>query len=235
VITAIILAGGLGTRLRKAVPNLPKPMAPILDRPFLEYQMDYWIKQGVNHFVLSVGYMKEVVINHFGKSYNGTSIEYTVEEFPLGTGGGMLLAAQGMTSPFLVLNGDTFIEVDLSELFKFHDKHNSEWTFSLFRKNQSNRYMGMDVNDNGEIVTLKSEIGEIGCLVNGGVYLINPSVIDKLNYQGDKKVSLEDELLVDFMSSGGSLYGMECSGKFIDIGIPEDYRRAETILPVVDK
>ena len=230
--TAIILAGGLGTRLRKTVPDLPKPMAPINNRPFLEYQMDYWIEQGVVSFILSIGYMKEIIINHFGNSYRNTPIEFAVEDTPLGTGGGMLLAAQEMTSPFLVLNGDTFIEVDLSELYKFHNKNNSEWTFSLFRADQPNRYMGMDVDNSGKIQSLKSEIGEIGCLANGGVYLINPSAIDKLNYKRGEKVSLEEKLLANFISVGGRLYGMECRGKFIDIGIPEDYRRAEDILPV---
>ena len=231
ITTAIILAGGLGTRLREEVPDLPKPMAPILGRPFLEHQLDYWIDQEVGRFILSVGYMKEVIIDYFGNNYRGIPIEYAIEKKPLGTGGGMLLAAQRVSSPFIVLNGDTFIEVNLSKLFEFHNKYNSEWTFSLFRADQPNRYMGMDVNDNGEIQSLKSKIGETGCLANGGVYLINPSVVEKLNYRKDEKISLEDELVTDFMSSGGTLYGMECCGKFIDIGIPEDYRRAETILP----
>ena len=230
--TAIILAGGLGTRLKGTVPNLPKPMAPFLDRPFLEYQMDYWIEQGINRFILSIGYMKEIIVNHFGSSYHGASIEYVDEDTPLGTGGGLMLAAQELTETFLVLNGDTFIEVDLNKLFKFHKESHSEWTFSLFRADQPNRYMGMDVNSHGEILSLKSAIGEIGCLANGGAYLINPSAIDKLSYKKDKKVSLEDDLLTDFIATGGLLYGMECSGKFIDIGIPEDYRRAETILPI---
>ena len=73
--TAIILAGGLGTRLKKTVPNLPKPMAPIRDRPFLEHQMDYWIKQGINRFILSVGYLKDLIIQHFGNTYKGVAIE----------------------------------------------------------------------------------------------------------------------------------------------------------------
>ena len=95
--TAVILAGGLGTRLRSIIPNLPKPMAPIGDRPFLEYQLDYWIAQGVNRFVLSVGYRHQVIIDYFGNSYKGVEVDYVIEQKPLGTGGALLLAAEKVT------------------------------------------------------------------------------------------------------------------------------------------
>ena len=113
--SAIILAGGLGTRLRGVVQDLPKAMAPIKDRPFLEYQLDYWIGQGIRHFILSVGYRREVIMKHFGDKYRDVSIEYAVEETPMGTGGGLLLAVEKMKkrAPFLLLNGDTFFEVSL--------------------------------------------------------------------------------------------------------------------------
>ena len=229
--TAVILAGGLGTRLKEAVPDLPKPMAPIRGRPFLEYQMDYWINQGVMQFILSVCYLKQTIIDYFGATYHGISIEYAIEEKPLDTGGGLLLAAQGLNEPFLVLNGDTFFEVDLNKLSNFHVEHKSEWTFSLFRTDHPGRYMGMDVATNGEILSFQSGLSHSNHLANGGVYLINPSVLDRLDWQEGSKVSLEDELLPDFISAGGVTYGMECPGIFIDIGVPEDYRRAAEILP----
>ena len=228
---AIILAGGLGTRLRGTVPGLPKPMAPIRNRPFLEHQMDYWIKQGINRFILSVGYLKELIIEHFGNTYKGIPIEYAIENEPLGTGGGLLLAEKGLTEPFLVLNGDTFIEVDLDNLYEFHLERKSEWTFSLFRTSQFERYMGMDVSPNGEILSLKSESKKSSGLANGGVYLIEPSVLGSLAFKAGDKASLEDELLPNFISNGGVLYGKECKGKFIDIGVPEDYYQAIDILP----
>ncbi len=228
---AIILAGGLGTRLKETVPNLPKPMAPIRNRPFLEHQMDYWIKQGINRFILSVGYLKELIIEHFGNTYKGIPIEYAIENEPLGTGGGLLLAEKGLTEPFLVLNGDTFIEVDLDNLYEFHLERKSEWTFSLFRTSQFERYMGMDVSPNGEILSLKSESKKSSGLANGGVYLIEPSVLGSLTFKAGDKASLEDELLPNFISNGGVLYGKECKGKFIDIGVPEDYYQAIDILP----
>jgi D-glycero-alpha-D-manno-heptose 1-phosphate guanylyltransferase len=231
VTVAIILAGGLGTRLRGTVPGLPKPMAPIRDRPFLEYQMDYWIKQGINRFILSVGYLKDFIIEHFGNTYKGIPIEYVIENEPLGTGGGLLLAEKGLTETFVVLNGDTFIEVDLDNLYEFHLECKSDWTFSLFRTSQFERYMGMDVSPNGEILSLKSESKKSSSLANGGVYLIEPSVIGSLAFKAGDKASLEDELLPNFISNGGVLYGQECKGKFIDIGVPEDYYQAIDILP----
>lgn len=229
--TAIILAGGMGTRLRSAVPDLPKPMAPISGRPFLEHQMDYWIAQGVNQFVVSVGYMKEVIMDHFGSRYRATPLTYALEDEPLGTGGGLLLAAQGLKEPFLVLNGDTFFEVDLDELLGFHAEHASEWTFSLFQTNEVGRYMGMDVKPDGEIVSLKSGMGEPGRLANGGVYLVNPSVLAKSKFVPGHKLSLEVDLLPAFAAQGGKLYGLEFPGSFIDIGVPQDYFRAAEILP----
>lgn len=229
--TAIILAGGMGTRLRSAVPDLPKPMAPIHGRPFLEHQIDYWVGQGVSRFVVSVGYMKEVIMDHFGTSYRGTLLTYAIEDEPLGTGGGLLLAAKGLSEPFLVLNGDTFFEVDLNELLKFHAGHASEWTFSLFRANEIGRYMGMDVKADGEIVSLKSGTGEPGRLANGGVYLVNPSVLAKTKFVPGHKLSLEDDLLPAFIAQGGKLYGLEFPGSFIDIGVPDDYFRAAEVLP----
>jgi D-glycero-alpha-D-manno-heptose 1-phosphate guanylyltransferase len=229
--TAIILAGGLGTRLRSVVPDLPKPMAPINGRPFLEHQMDYWIGQGVNRFVISVGHMKELIIRHFGSSYRDTTVAYAIEDEPLGTGGALLLAAQGLSETFLVLNGDTFFAVKLDELLRFHAERKSEWTFSLFKADEVGRYMGMDVSADGEIVSHQSGPGEECCLANGGVYLLNPSVLARLKFVTGCKLSLEDDLLSAFVTQGGKLYGLACSGRFIDIGVPRDFFRAAEILP----
>ena len=228
--TAIILAGGLGTRLKGALKGLPKPMAPIRDRPFLEYQMDFWISQGVTKFILSVGYLNHIIIDHFGDSYHTASIDYFVEDDLLGTGGALLMAAQGLKETFLVLNGDTFFEVNLNDLCLFHNKHNAEWTMSLFRSKDLDRYMGVDLEDNGEILSLQSGGNELTLLANGGVYLVNPSPLKRLNYKPYTKSSLENDILPKFISLGGGLYGFESSGKFIDIGVPEDYYRAQKIL-----
>jgi D-glycero-alpha-D-manno-heptose 1-phosphate guanylyltransferase len=228
--TAVVLAGGLGTRLRSAVPNMPKPMAPVDGRPFLACLMDYWISQGVTQFVVSVGYMKEVIMDYFGSSYRSIPIAYAIEETPLGTGGGLLLAAQGIMEPFLVLNGDTFFEVDLVKLLKIHIKNASDWTFSLFRTSEFGRYMGMEVSENGKIISLKMDSEAQNRLANGGAYLVSPSSLEKSGFKAGEKFSLEDELLPALMSQECNLFGIEFKNSFIDIGIPQDYLRAADVL-----
>lgn len=234
-LTAIILAGGLGTRLKDVVPKIPKPMAPVNGRPFLEFLMNYWMKQGVDQFILSIGYESNTIINHFGKDFNGAKIEYSIEDNPLGTGGGFIKAAQKLTKPFLLLNGDTFIEMDFSKIMNFHLKKNADWTMSVIHIKDSSRYMGLEMNENGKIVSLeckmvslKSNHNVIKKMANGGAYYINPSVIKKLKFQVNKKISLENDLLPSLLNNN-NIFGIECNGDFIDIGIPEDYFRAQEI------
>ena len=229
-LTAVILAGGLGTRLRSVVPDLPKPMAPVAGRPFLEYLMDYWVAQGVSHFVLSVGYRKEAIIDHFGDAYRSIQVSYAIEQEPLGTGGGLLLAAQGLSETFLVLNGDTFFDVNLNQLEKFHKSRKSDWTFALFRSTDTSRFMGMSLNANQEITSLRVSAGEGDCLVNGGVYLVEPASLMTARLERDQKLSLEEELLPKLRSTGKRLFGLELTGDFLDIGLPRDYSRAADFL-----
>lgn len=230
---AIVLAGGLGTRLRSEVPELPKPMAPVAGRPFLSYQLDYWIAQGATRFVLSVGYRREAIVDHFGDRYRGVPVEYAVETEPLGTGGGLLLALSRLGAggdAVLVLNGDTYFEVDLRALAAFHAERRSEWTFALFRCAEAGRYMGMGVADDGRITALKSGSAQPGRLANGGVYLLQPQALRGLPWAAGDRVSLEDDLLPALFGAGRRLYGCEAAGAFIDIGVPEDYRRAPAML-----
>lgn len=205
-------------------------MAPINGRPFLEHQMSYWIKQGVDHFVLSVGYRHEVIMRHFGDSFLGARIDYVIEQEPLGTGGGFLLAAERLQKTFLLLNGDTFFEVDLESLKRFHVERDAEWSFSLFRTSEIGRYMGMEVLDDGRVFSLQSGTAKPGRLANGGVYLVEPSVLKQFHHQIGKKLSLEDDLLPVMLEKKVRLYGVEQAGRFIDIGIPDDYFRASEML-----
>lgn len=232
MITAIVLAGGLGTRLRSVVPDLPKPMAPVGGRPFLEHQLDYWIAQGVGRFILSVGYRHEAIVNHFGSGYKGTELDYVIEESPLGTGGGLLLAARkaAMNEPFLLLNGDTYFEAELNALAGFSQTNDTDWCFSLFRTNEPGRYMGMEVAARGRITSLRSGTSQPGCLANGGVYWVHPRALPGNRFVPGNWVSLEDDILPAAMASGQRLFGIEFSGAFIDIGIPGDYHRAPALL-----
>lgn len=236
--SAVILAGGLGTRLRSAVPDLPKPMAPVDGRPFLAHLLDFWIAQGINHFVLATGYRHEVITAHFGISYRGARIDYVVEQTPLGTGGGMLLALQKLPNDerFLLLNGDTYFSVDAQRLATFARMHDSDWCFSLFRTHETSRYLGMGVAADGRITELKSSHDGEQCLANGGVYCIHPRAFDTLTLTGGRTLaagtnaSLENDIFVAAFHAGQRMHGIEFNSSFIDIGIPADYHRASTVL-----
>jgi len=231
--TAIVLAGGLGTRLRAAVPDLPKPMAPIGARPFLEYLFDYWIGEGIGRFVLSVGYKADLIRAHFGDRYRSARIDYATEFTPLGTGGGLLLAARQLgagDAPVLILNGDTFFAVRLAELVRAHQAHHADWTFALFRTRESGRYMGMALNDDGSLASLAPIDRPGERLANGGVYLAARNVLARPGPEGLHPLSLETDLLPSLLAAGARLCGIECAASFIDIGVPDDYRRAAGLL-----
>ena len=232
VITAVILAGGLGTRLRSVVPDLPKPMAPVNGRPFLACLMDYWLQQGIQHFVLSVGYRHQSIMDYFGSNYCGSPVEYVVEETPLGTGGGLLLAAEKLSpnDPFLLLNGDTYFAVDLAKLEAFARAMQADWCFSLFRTDEAGRYMVMDVAANGQITRLKSESVAGGGLANGGVYWVHPRALRDGAFAVGSSISLENDLFPAAVAAGQKLIGLEFGGTFIDIGVPADYQRAPGLL-----
>jgi len=232
--TAIILAGGLGTRLRIAVPNLPKPMAPILGKPFLEHQIKFWMAQGVTNFILSVGYQYEKIVDYFGSQFNGANIEYVIEKKPLGTGGALLLAAQKIkekNKPFLLLNGDTYFNVDLRALKLFAEKKESDWTFSLFSSHDKSRYMKVNADRDG-LLHFSAGYRGISCdLVNGGVYWIQPRVFERLSIKVGEVASLEADLLPEIEKEGYRIYGYEFKSTFIDIGLPDDYENAKKIIP----
>jgi D-glycero-alpha-D-manno-heptose 1-phosphate guanylyltransferase len=229
---AIVLAGGLGTRLRSAVPDLPKPMAPVAGRPFLEHQLDYWIAQGIRRFVLAVGYRHEAIVDHFGSSYRGAQIVYSIETVPAGTGGGlaMALAHAPADEPVLVLNGDTYFEVDLSALSAFAHQHDTDWCLALFRADEPGRYMGLSVEADGRIGAMRADDLTPGRLANGGVYRVHPRAVrDAVSIV--PPASLERDLFPAWLDAGRRFHGLVFDGSFIDIGVPDDWRRAARVLP----
>jgi D-glycero-alpha-D-manno-heptose 1-phosphate guanylyltransferase len=229
---AVILAGGKGTRLRAEVPDLPKPLAPINGRPFLEYQMSYWADQGVDRFVLSVGYMAERVIEQVGDRFGQAPVIYAVEDRPLGTGGALLLAMRQLRAgePFLVLNGDTYFDLPLSDLRCFHEAKRSDWTLGLFRTNDTKRYLGVGLDEDARLTSLVAPRTEDEVWANGGVYLIAPGVLDPIADRFKGEVSLEGQIVPALLDLGSAIYGLGHDGRFIDIGLPADYRRAAAIL-----
>lgn len=227
---AVILAGGLGTRLRSAVPDLPKPMAPIAGRPFLELLLEYWMAEGIKRFIISTGYKSEAITGYFGASYRGAEIEYAVEETPMGTGGGLMLAAQKLKfrEPFLLLNGDTLFKLRLSRLYRFHLEKKADCTAALFTAPESQRYGKVESETDGRIKRFAGEKAEKGAFANGGVYLLEPAVLEGLEIFSS---SLEADLLPSLIACGRKCFGVEMEGRFLDIGLPEDYEKSAGLSP----
>jgi len=224
---AIILAGGLGTRLRKVITDIPKPMAPVNENPFLWY-IFRWIKQyPVDKLIISAGYKAENIKSCFGDIVFDIPVEYAVEENPLGTGGAVRYALQRTSGDdIIVLNGDTYFPVDLRKLILFHKENNSSFTIALKRMQDFDRYGTVECAGNIIKKFNEKKYCKEG-LINGGIYLINRNIIESWNISG--AFSLEKDIMEK--EAGTSLLkGMVFGDVFIDIGIPEDYRKAQTIL-----
>ncbi len=228
-----MLAGGLGTRLRSVVPDRPKPMANVSGRPFLEHLMNYWIGQGIERFILSVSYRADLIQHHFGDSFGGVKVEYVVEPEPLGTGGALLLCqrTKQLQAPFLLLNGDTFFAVDAKSLQSLSLQGDADWTVCLFRSNDDHRYLALGLNSLGQISFGKPEDprgGELHKWANGGVYWVHPRAINP--FAGNTNfLSLESNLFPSCAELGQTFLGLCSEATFIDIGLPEDYIRAQTM------
>ncbi len=228
VTTAVVLAGGLGTRLRSVVKDVPKPMAPVHEKPFLAYVLDYWITQGIKRFVLSVGYLSHCITQYFGEVYKGARIDYVIEDKPLGPGGAVLNILEQMQpqSPLLLLNGDTYFTVSLSKLCQFAVANQADLVFSLFHTEENRRYMTMDVDANdGRILSMPSAPRSLNKhLANGGVYWIGPGASElMLQKCPTRSFSLDEDVFPTLFSAHARMYGMVSKAPFIDIGLPEDY------------
>lgn len=228
----IILAGGLGTRLRSEVKDVPKCMAPVAGRPFLWYLLTYLRRYPVTRVILSVGYLREVIkdwIYEHGDEFP-FAIDYAVEETPLGTGGGIRLAlGQCREDNVIVLNGDTFFDVDLPRLVADHKLRPASISIALKPMRDFDRY-GRVLTDkaSGEIVRFCEKEPCAEGLINGGVYVISRSKLSMSHLP--EKFSFEKDVL-EPESAQGRVYGFVFDGYFIDIGIPEDYHKADREFP----
>ncbi|MEO8413154.1 MAG: HAD-IIIA family hydrolase [Ginsengibacter sp.] len=225
---AIILAGGLGTRLRSVVSLLPKCMAPVAGKPFLYYVITHLQKEGITDFIFSVGYKSDSIIEYMNgvtKKNPGVNIQFSIEDEPLGTGGAIQLASQNVTEKnVLVCNGDTLFQVNVNRLSNLHDQHNSDCTLSLKPMKNFDRYGVVEVNNDDRILSFKEKQFYEDGLINGGVYALNAEIFRKENLE--EKFSFEKDYLEKYVGKG-NMYGIVQDEYFIDIGIPEDYERAQ--------
>ena len=221
---AIVLAGGLGTRLRSLVADVPKPMADINGRPFLDHVIRQLADNGVERAVISVGYRNEHIRNHFSNRCHGVTIDYAVEQEPLGTGGA-IGHALGMIEGdrVFVLNGDTLCKVPLSNLIGVQGEHDADVVLTLKRMTGIERYGVVSVSPEGRIVRFVEKGRDRNGLINCGVYLMSTRLFDGESLP--KSFSFEHYL--EEAIDRKRLWGCPSEGYFIDIGVPEDYRRAQ--------
>jgi NDP-sugar pyrophosphorylase family protein len=229
---ALILAGGLGTRLRDKVGDLPKPMAPVAGKPFLEWQLMLLKGQGITDIVVCAGYMADKIVEYFGSGKKlGLDIEYSIEDQLLGTAGAVKNAAGYIDDSFLLLNGDTFFDVDLRGLAEFHEAKEALMTLSLRVVKDMSRYGSVHIDIVNRIKGFKekqsagSEPGFIdAAYINGGIYIIEPQVLD--NILDEEAVSLENDVIPNLVETN-RLFGYVAEGAFIDIGTAESYESAQ--------
>jgi D-glycero-alpha-D-manno-heptose 1-phosphate guanylyltransferase len=232
---AIILAGGFGTRLRTVVQNVPKPMSPVAGKPFLEFLLKQLALAGVSRAVVSTGYKHEIIYRYFGDSFGTMPLHYCVERTPLGTGGAIAAALQQTTAnEVLVMNGDSILLASLDTFYRFHrnrsDSSNTDSaapiSIALKAERNFDRY-GSVTLDGHRIVRFEEKKPVAEGVFNAGMYIINSSIGDTLS-EHPVPFSFEKEI---FEKQVFPLAGCVFHDYFIDIGLPEDYARAQTELP----
>lgn len=224
---AVILAGGLGTRLSSRLKDLPKCMAPVAGRPFLEILLDQLIDAGCKRVIMSVGHLRYLIIEAFRTRYRGVPLKYVVEETPLGTGGAICLALQhAEESSVLILNGDSYLDVDFSAILAHHVSGGRPMTMAVTQVEDTARYGGVVIDD--EQVAKFIEKGRKGPgWINAGIYVLRRDF--PWPEQMSSPFSFETDVLVPFLNRIRPT-AFACEGYFLDIGIPEDLDRAQVEL-----
>ena len=228
---AIILAGGLGTRLQGVIGEYPKCMAPVNGKPFLSYVLEYLDRQKCTRVILSLGYKYNVIIKWLEDQDLFFEMDYIVENEPLGTGGGIQAAIEEADADNVaVVNGDTMFSVDLQAQLKFHTDKNAATTLALKKMHKFDRYGIVNTDKSGLITSFEEKQYREEALINGGIYIINKEAF--LSKQLPEKFSFEKDYLEKFTEEK-KFYGYESDSYFIDIGIPEDYARSQQELKTI--
>ncbi|EAM0817171.1 NTP transferase domain-containing protein [Campylobacter jejuni] len=214
---AIILCGGLGTRLKSVIKNIPKPMAPINNKPFLEFIFEYLKKQGIKEVILAVSYKYEVIQEYFKDEFLDIKIKYSIEKEPLGTGGAIKEALKFIKNEAYVLNGDTIFDIDLKKLIL----NNSKICLALKQMNDFDRYGTVELDSKNYIKLFKEKEFKKQGLINGGIYFLNKDIFNEFTLQ--EKFSFEEFLQENYEKLKAKAHIFD--NYFIDIGVPRDYGR----------
>jgi len=225
---AIVLAGGLGTRLRDTIPDLPKCMAPVDGRPFLSFVIDALRMQGIEKFVFALGYKAHVILQYLKTAYPTLNYTSVIESEPLGTGGAIQLAIEKITTEnTLVANGDTLFKINLTSISHLHHQNKAECTLALKTMQNFDRYGVVEINEAAQIISFEEKQFYEEGLINGGAYLLNKEKF--LARPLPFKFSFEKDFLEKYCVEK-KFFGSVQTGYFIDIGVPADYRQAEVDL-----
>lgn len=223
----IILTGGMGTRLKSKIKDIPKTMASWNGVPFLERTINWLNKFEIQNVILAVGYKKEIIKNYFGNQYKNINIIYSEEETPLGTGGAIKQALEKTNQEkVIVMNGDILARVDLNSMYKKHLDSNATMTIAIKHMENFDRFGVIKFNENRITEFLEKRYVESGYM-NTGVYIMNKKIFD--NKINDKVFSLENDYLNKYVSED-QIVPFIYDGNFIDIGIPEDYEKLQEIV-----
>lgn len=231
-LTALILAGGFGTRLQSIVKDVPKPMADVRGEPFLAHLIRYYQSQGVTQFVLSVGYKASVIMDYFGHSFESSAIQYINEDKPLGTGGAIKYALNHLANdwlPSLIVNGDTWFELDITAFATFAQSKNTLVCLSVKPMPVNDRYGSVLLESNGTISGFKAEPSD-DADINAGCYYVQPLALQASLASYPDTFSFESNCLPN-LAQTGKLSGYAVDATFLDIGIPADYAKAASLLP----
>ena len=226
---AVLLVGGLGTRLRSLVASAPKPLAPVGDRPFLTLLIRQLQGQGIRQLVMCSGYLADQIEVEFGDGRDlGVAIEYSRETQPLGTAGAVKLAQTHLegVSEFLVMNGDSFLEIEFDQLIRFHREHGGLATVAVVPVENAGRYGTVRADSSDRVAAFSEKTGnDASGLINAGVYVFSRALLDQIPTGPS---SLEKDIFPRILDQG--VYAAEQRGMFIDIGTPGDYARAQVLL-----
>jgi NDP-sugar pyrophosphorylase family protein len=225
---AVLLVGGLGTRLRTVVPSAPKPLAPVGNRPFLELLIRQLGSHGIRRLIMCTGYLADQIEEEFADGSGlGVTIEYSKEPEPLGTAGAVKFAQRFLhgAPDFLVMNGDSFLELDLNQLIQLHRSHGALATMAVVPVDNAGRYGTVRVDSGGRVTEFCEKAGsDSPGLINAGVYVFSPAILGLIPAG---PVSLEKDVFPRLLDRG--VYAAREQGMFIDIGTPADYAQAQEL------
>lgn len=225
---AIILAGGLGTRLRSAVPDLPKCMAPVGGRPFIGYITDFYRRAGIERFIFALGYKSAAFDAFFEQEFPEGGYAVSLEDSPLGTGGAIRQACTlAGEQAVLILNGDTFFRIDLEALSVFHTAHDADCSLCLKPMQDFDRFGVVELDAGARVRQFREKQAYHAGLINGGVYALDRDRF--LQEELPPVFSFEKDYLEKKLKTR-RIFGLEQDGFFIDIGIPGDYARVQTAI-----